>query len=692
MERIVEATVTDVLRAEWEKTEADLEGLEAPERLERLRSFHDRLANIIVLDPACGTGNFLYVAMEALLGIENKVIQAIEDVGGEVRSRIGPAQFHGLEKNPRAAKIAELVLWIGWLRWRMRNGAGEIEEPILAQKANINFGWPGGYDAVLAQNEAAQPILDRPRRPDWPEADFIVGNPPFIGGKDIRRELGGDYAEALWRANPDVPASADFVMQWWDRAADILTTPGTRLKRFGFVTTNSITQAFSRRVIERHLSPPSQGGDQGVGGVAEGSMPSAEQGLDAASPPTPGPSLEGRGGLHLVLACPDHPWTKATRDAAAVRIAMTIAEAGPGEGRLLEVEHEARLDTDEPEIRFGEACGIINANLSIGPDPSNAKPLLANQGVASRGVQLMSSGFIVTPGEAQALGLGRREGLERHIRPYRNGRDLLQTSRNVMIIDLFGLSEGEVRRRFPEVYQHVLRTVKPERDKNRRTTYRQNWWVFGEPRKELRAALEGLRRYITTVEIAKHRPFEFLDASILPDNRLVCFGLPDGYSLGVLSSRVHHSWCLRAGGTLEDRPSYSKSLVFDPFPFPDATPEQRERIAALAEELDSSRKQALAEVPRLTMTEIYNWRERVAAGEQLKGANLDRATAARAFIVHRLHEQIDDAVAEAYGWPADLAPAEIVARLVELNAERKAEEEAGTVRWLRPDYQEPRFG
>ena len=225
VERIVEATITDVLRTEWEQFEASLEDQSADERLQRLRAFHDRLANIVVLDPACGTGNFLYVAMEALLGIENKVIQAIEDVGGEVRSRIGPAQFHGLEKNPRAAKIAELVLWIGWLRWNIRNGAGAIEEPILAQKANINFGRHGGYDAILAQDDAGQPILHEPRPADWPEADFIVGNPPFIGGKDIRSELGDDYAEAVWKANPNVGASSDFVMQWWDRAAETLGKP-----------------------------------------------------------------------------------------------------------------------------------------------------------------------------------------------------------------------------------------------------------------------------------------------------------------------------------------------------------------------------------------------------------------------------------------------------------------------------------
>ena len=260
-----------------------------------------------------------------------------------------------------------------------------------------------------------------------------------------------------------------------------------------------------------------------------------------------------------------------------------------------------------------------------------------------------------------------------------------------MVIDLFGLREGEVRQQFPEVYQHLLRTVKPERDQNRRASYRHNWWIFGEPRRELRPGLATISRYIVTVETAKHRIFQFVDSKILPDNKLVVIASDDASILGVLSSRTHVRWALRIGAKLEDRPVYPKAEAFDPFPFPTMTSEQRERIAVLAEELDSTRKEALAETPRLTMTEIYNWRERIAAGEQLQARDLERATTARAFIVHRLHEQIDEAVADAYGWPCDLAPADIVARIVALNAERNAEEEAGKIRWLRPDYQGPKF-
>jgi len=155
-------------------------------------AFHDRLAAIRVLDPACGTGNFLYVSMELMQALESRVIETIQTLGGSAEPKVGPHQFHGLEKNPRAAKIAELVLWIGWLRNRLQDDPDSVPRPVLAESANINFGRHGGYDAVLRMNALGQPDLDNPMIPDWPEAEFIVGNPPFIGGKDLRDRLGSD--------------------------------------------------------------------------------------------------------------------------------------------------------------------------------------------------------------------------------------------------------------------------------------------------------------------------------------------------------------------------------------------------------------------------------------------------------------------------------------------------------------------
>lgn len=307
VETLVRATIMDVLEPEWTAIETgDEDGL-----LDRALAFHERLATVRVLDPACGTGNFLYVSMELMQALESRVIETIQMLGGEASPKVGPHQFHGLEKNPRAAKIAELVLWIGWLRNRLHDDPDSVPQPVLAESASINFGRPGGYDAVLRQTELGEPDLVNPFQPIWPEAEFIVGNPPFIAGQDLREELGSDYAEALWKANPRVAGSADFVMQWWDRAAHTLIAKASPLRRFGFVTTNSITQEFSRRVIASYF------------------------GDDAET-------------LSLVMAVPDHPWVKKpkversrargakkatkSKGPAAVRIAMTVAQKGRHDG------------------------------------------------------------------------------------------------------------------------------------------------------------------------------------------------------------------------------------------------------------------------------------------------------------------------------------------------------------------------
>jgi hypothetical protein len=228
------------------------------------------------------------------------------------------------------------------------------------------------------------------------------------------------------------------------------------------------------------------------------------------------------------------------------------------------------------------------------------------------GVKLHGSGFIITPDEAKALGLGTIKGLEKHIREYRNGRDLTDKPRGVMVIDLFGLKLESVRDEFPAVYQHVLTTVKPERDQNNRVSYRDNWWIHGEPRRDLRPALADLPRYIATVETSKHRFFQFLNAEVLPDNRLVIVSLDDAFYHGVLNSRLHVVYALASGGTLEDRPVYNKSRCFDPFPFPDCTEKQKDRIRKLAEELDAHRKRA-QQAHKLGLTDIYNVLEKVRA-------------------------------------------------------------------------------
>jgi hypothetical protein len=668
VERLVIATVIDPLRREWEGTQATADRQKSEGKGEAaiatVRTFHEKLCNIRVLDPACGTGNFLYVSLELMKSLEGQVLEALADLGGQEAltglqgHTVDPHQFLGLEVNPRAAAIAELVLWIGHLQLHFRNNGSTPREPILEAFHNIKcvdalLRWDG---YPLPKVSGGKETYSNPRRPDWPEADFIVGNPPFVGGKDIRARMGSGYAEALWKAHAHMNESADFVMYWWDRSAEILRKPKSRLKRFGFVTTNSISQVFQRRVMERHLSDKKP--------------------------------------LSIVMAIPDHPWTKVTRDSAAVRIAMTVAEAGKKDGRLMEVTAEEGVETDSPVILFAEKDGKINSDLTVGVDVTKAAPLKSNTRLSLRGMTYMGEGFILDSDQRQYF-CSHGAAYGEIIKPYLSGRDLVSRPRGVFAVDLFGLTIDRVRDKLPQVYQHLLQTVKPTRDKDNRPSYRERWWVFAEPRQELRATTQDLTRYIGTSQTAKHRVFQFLDRDWLPDQTLVIIASSCAFVLGVVSSRMHLIWSQQQGGTLEDRPRYTNSRCFDPFPFPAATDAQKATIGAIAEELDVHRKRVLAEHDHLTLTGLYNVLERLRAG--VKPADLDPKER-RIFhdglllILKELHDKLDVAVAEAYGWPADLPEEEVLARLVALNKEREKEEARGLVRWLRPEYQIPRFG
>ncbi len=628
--------------------------------------------------------------MKLMKELEGDVLNVLADFGDKQyglqydRHTVSPEQFFGLEKNARAVPIAELVVWIGYLQWHFATfGNAMPSEPILK-----DFGTIRQKDALLEydreemlRDERGRPITRQDpdatklhpitgeaipdpdaklpvyryvnaRVAQWPEAEFIVGNPPFIGGKDIRRELGGGYAEVLWTSRGKKFNSADLVMYWWDHAADILVRKGTRLRRFGFITTNSVTQKFSRRVLEKHL--------------------------------------RGENVVQLAFAIPDHPWVKG-RKKAAVRIAMTVASVGSadGSGRLLEVVKETDLETDTPTVVMRERTGVIASDLTVGVDLTRVDGLRAAAGLCYRGVQLMGAGFIVTPSEAKALGLGDDPNLATRIRPYLNARDLGNEARGVMVIDLFGLSEAEVRTQYPAVYQRILERVKPERATNNRKSYRDHWWIFGEPRGELRPALVGLSRFIATGETSPNRWFTFLPAEILPDNMLVVIADEDAATLGVLSSRIHVTWARAAGGWLGvgNDPRYNKSRCFDPFPFPAGMEAQKASIRGYAEELDALRKDVIARRNFLTMTKLYNVREKLIRGEELNDDDRIVYEEGRVGVIHELHNKIDAAVADAYGWPVDLSDQEILAHLVALNKERAAEEAQGHVRWLRPDYQ-----
>jgi hypothetical protein len=333
----------------------------------------------------------------------------------------------------------------------------------------------------------------------------------------------------------------------------------------------------------------------------------------------------------------------------------------------------------------------INPDLTVGTDVTKALPLKANEGLALKGVKLHGDGFIVTREKAAALGLGTVPGLERHIRTYRNGRDLMQTNRDVMVIDLFGLTEAEVQARYSAVYEHVRTYVKPERDMNNRKSRKNNWWVFGETAREMRTCLKGLGRFVGVPQTTKHFVFQFLSDDVLPDNSLVGFSFDEAWQLAILSSHTHSTWALATGTILGPTPRYNHTTCFNTFPFPDPPPQQKARLAAAGEALDGHRKARQAAHPGLTITLLYNVLAKVRAGTLLTAAESGASEQGDVARLAELHAEVDAATLDAYGWNPGLTDTDLVAKLAALNAARAAEERAGHVRWVRGGYQCPKI-
>jgi hypothetical protein len=690
VERLVKPTIEEPLRGDWDLVRAEVRELVAAGKVEpaqeRVLKFHRDLCRTRVLDPACGTGNFLYVTLDLFKRLESEVLAQLSELGYKQitlemeRYRVTPEQFLGIEVKRWAKEIAELVLWIGYLQWQVRQpgGALTVPQPVLRDYGNIEC-----RDAVLAYDRE-EPLLDdrgrpvtrwdgetmkispvtdeeipdeaasvmvyrymNPRRASWPKADFIVGNPPYIGNKLMRFSLGDGYVEALRRAHDYVPETADYVMYWWNHAARLVEA--AKVRRFGLITTNSITQAFNRQIVEGHLS---------------------------------------RGSTTLVFAVPDHPWVDSA-DGAAVRVAMTTFASGKEPGRLLVAIGEERSDHAEPAVEFFERVGMINSDLTIGAAVASVDALRSNEGLSCPGVKLHGAGFIISRDEAHAMGYDRGGEYSLRIRPYLNGRDVTGSSRSAMVIDLFGLTEEEAWVRVPEIYQWVHDRVRPERMQNNRAVYREAWWLFGEPRASFRPALRGLSRFVATPVTSKHRFFVFVDGDVLPDDALIAVASSEALLLGVLSSRVHCCWAINAGSTLEDRPRYTKTSCFDPFPFPACSEAQKQRIRALGDALDSHRKRQQAQHPKLTVTGMYNVLEKLRSGESLDERERVIHEQGLVSVLKQIHDDLDAAVFDAYGWPATLSDEEILERLVALNHERAEEEERGLVRWLRPEFQNP---
>ncbi len=609
--------------------------------------------------------------------------------------QVNPSQFLGIEINPRAAAIAELVIWIGYLQWYFkRYGNSAPPEPVLQAFGNIE-----NRDAVLAY-DGMEPDVDsktgavrtrwggrmmrhpvtgeevpdpsdrvviyrylNARVAEWPEADYIISNPPFVGNRDMRILFGDGYAEILRKIYQDVPDTVDYVMYWWHKAASSIRDKN--IKSFGLITTKTIGQVRQRKVIDFHINQKNP--------------------------------------IKLFFAIPNHPWPN---EGADVRIAMTAVSLRDGlEYRFSRIGKVVVEDLDGTPEEIAESLriifdnvGIITSNLRGGVSLDETLSLKANSDLCSDGVKPYGSGFLMSSDDYEKLNAESRN----LIRNFKNGRDINQISRNVRIIDCYGINESKLRADYPEIYQILLERVFPERTVQRDNRIKNNWWLFERSRPELRDAIKDLDRYIITVKTSKHRIFMFESCTVLPDQQIVAFGIDDAFYLGLLSANVHVVWAIAAGGRLGigNDPRYLQSRCFDPFPFPDPMPGQRQKIRELGDRLDSHRKQVQATYPDITITGMYNLLEKLRSGQPFTDADRDYNNKALVSTLKQIHDDLDQAVFEAYGWqdlwtdqqagkPTEEINETILQRLVALNAERAAEERSGLIRWLRPEYQAP---
>lgn len=584
-----------------------------------------RLNKFRVLDPACGSGNFLYLALKALRDVEKRAQVEAQELGlqAETELQTGPHNILGMEINEFAAELARVTVWIGDIQWCRQNGWRHASNPILKPLDGIEH-----RDALVnADGSETQ----------WPKADVIVGNPPFIGDRKMIRELGEDYTTALRRTyDGRVPGGADLVCYWFEKAWAQMSAG--QLQTAGLVSTNSIRGGANRKVLER---------------IVESSR--------------------------IFLAWSDEPWVN---DGAAVRVSMV--GFGKGEGTQLNDAHVVMIAAD------------LTAHAdAAATDMTKALKLPGNADASFIGTQ--KNGPFDLPGEIARtwLKLPNPNGRSNAevVRPWCNALDITRRPQDRWVID-FGTNMAQTDAALYEVpFAQVLEQVKPTRLEVRRDWHRTHWWLYGDPRPALRRNLAPLKRFIVTPMVAKHRVFAWLSAVQIPENLCVAITRADDTTFGILHSRFHELWSLRMGTSLEDRPRYTPTTCFETFPFPEGlTPKDTkagapdtpvaQAIADAAQKLDQRRSHWL------NPPEWTDWLitpEEQAAGfpkrpvakpgheADLKKRTLTNLYNQRPSWLALVHETLDKAVAAAYGW-SDYTPqwtdAEILRRLLAMNQQR----------------------
>ena len=568
IETLVKPVLMAPLRREWEAVreaaeeavkQARLHGATDDTQRERVREkvapFLDQLANVTVLDPACGSGNFLYVSLALLKGLEKEAIAWAGLRGARFEPRVHPRQLHGIEKDEYAHQLASMVVWIGYLQWKHRNGiALDNEEPVLQKLNAIRL-----MDAIVDRSHP-----EGPREPAWPEADVIVGNPPFLGRARLRRELGNEYVDAmyeLWEGR--VQHSADLCCYWHEKARRMVHAG--RARRVGLLATQAIRGPASRGTLERIK----QSGD-------------------------------------FFFAESNRPWIL---DGAAVRVSMVGFDDGTETERILD----------------GQRVEGINVNLTGGLPLTEAAMLAENAGVSFQGGIKVGPFEIEEPLARRLLASPNPDGRDNAdvVRPWMNGDDVAGRPKNLWIIDFPPGTPLEEAELYEEPFEYIAEHVRPGRTRNSVRLRRERWWLHGVPAQTMRQALGTLNRYLVTPSVAKHRLFRWVDGAVLPDRRLIVFARDDDYFFGVLHSRIHELWTLELSSRHGDgnNPTYNNTTCFLTFPMPWPPGEEPadsllvHGIAEAARRLHELREGWLnpdgplvADLRQRTLTNLYNER------------------------------------------------------------------------------------
>ena len=689
--RLVEPVVVAPLAAEWENVKARIkQGMAAyaaggkgskkgiEEAQAAYQGFMQRLGDFRVLDPACGSGNFLYLALHALKDIEHRAALEAEALGlplGFAGFHTGPHNVLGIEINSYAAELARVTVWIGELQWMLRHGMSPSKNPILKPLDHIEC-----RDALL-QTPSSSPLSGGERSsgssPDkgrqggvevleaqWPSVDAIIGNPPFLGDKKMRAELGDEYTEALRKVyDGRVPGGADLVTYWFEKARAQIEAG--RCQRAGLVATNSIRGGANQQVLARICNT-----------------------------------------TRIFNAWSDEEWIN---EGAAVRVSLVCFGASviPAQAGIQSV------------VLDGKTVDAVHADLTAGDglNLTQAKPLKENAGTAFIGTSKKASFDI--PGEkARAwLKMPNPHGKSNHmvVKPWVNGSDLVQRRSDTWIVD-FGTSMTEPEAAlFEAPFFYVMEQVKPEKMKVRAESEKRYWWLHARTAPDMRRALTGIDRYIATSIVAKYRLFVWLDIAVLPSHAVCAIARSDDITFGILHSRFHQLWSLGLCTWLGvgNDPRYTPTTTFETFPFPvGLTPKDTATQTPSSSPL-SGGGQCSGSSPdkgRLGGVKVYSeaiaiaaqalnqlrenwlnppeWTDWVRTAEEEKAgfplrpvakpgheADLKKRTLtnlynARPAWLDNAHKTLDAAVAQAYGWndyTPEMPDEEILRRLLALN-------------------------